>query len=67
MIFLIHHLDFINLTTLLRFMDQYGDFDEGALDGEDIEGYEEETGARMEQLLEEADQARLYFVSLLGR
>ena len=37
-------------------MDQYGEFDEGALDGEDIEGEEDEEGARMEQLLKETEK-----------
>jgi len=41
-----------------KFMDQYGEMDEGALDGEDLEGFEDDTGERMEQLLEESEQER---------
>jgi len=41
-----------------RFMDQYGEFEEGALDGEDIEGTLDSEGTRMEQLIQEADQER---------
>jgi len=41
-----------------KFMDQYGDFDEGALDGEDIEGHLDEKSVRMEDLIEEADKAK---------
>jgi len=41
-----------------KFMDHYDDFDEGALDGEDIEGHEEDDGSRMDLLLKEAAQAK---------
>lgn len=41
-------------------MDQYGEFEEGALDGEDIEGTLDSEGTRMEQLIQEADQERRY-------
>lgn len=41
-----------------KFMDHYDDLDEGALDGEDIEGHEEDDGSRMDLLLKEAAQAR---------
>jgi len=41
-----------------RFMDQYGDMDEGALDGEDIKGALGEEGDRMKQLLVEMDEER---------
>ena len=34
-----------------KFMDQYDDADEGALDGEEIEGYMEESGVMMNQLM----------------
>ena len=44
------------MSYLIRFMDQYGDFDEGALDGEDIEGHLDEKSVRMEDLIEEADK-----------
>jgi len=36
-----------------KFMDQYGDLEEGALEGEEIEGTMEEAGDRMKQLVEE--------------
>jgi len=36
-----------------KFMDQYDDAEEGALDGEEIEGYMEESDERMKNLLEE--------------
>jgi len=36
-----------------RFMDQYGELEEGALEGEEIEGTIEEGGTRMKQLVEE--------------
>merc|ERR1712106_945044 len=36
-----------------RFMDQYGEMEEGALEGEEIEGTIEEGGDRMKQLVEE--------------
>ena len=39
-------------------MDQYGDMDEGALDGEDIKGALGEEGDRMKQLLVEMDEER---------
>ena len=41
-----------------RFMDQYGELEEGALDGEEIEGALEEAGGRMEQLIQEAQEER---------
>jgi len=41
-----------------KFMDQYGELDEGALDGEDIRGTLIEEGERMKQLLEETDEER---------
>jgi len=41
-----------------RFMDQYGEMEEGALEGEEIEGAVEESGDRMKHLLEEAETAR---------
>jgi len=41
-----------------RFMDQYGEMEEGALEGEDIEGVVEESGDRMKQLLLEAERTR---------
>jgi len=41
-----------------RFMDQYGELEEGALDGEEIEGALEGEGGRMEQLLQETLQER---------
>merc|ERR1719414_2152476 len=41
-----------------RFMDQYGELEEGALDGEEIEGALDGEGSRMEQLLEETMQER---------
>jgi len=37
-----------------RFMDQYGELEEGALEGEEIEGTIEEGGTRMKQLVEES-------------
>ena len=42
----------------VRFMDQYGELEEGALDGEEIEGALEGEGGRMEQLLQETLQER---------
>jgi len=36
-----------------KFMDQYDDADEGALDGEEIEGYMEESDERMKNLIAE--------------
>ena len=54
MIFLIHDLTSIHF----RFMDQYGELDEGALDGEDIEGGVDGEGERMEQLLNETDERK---------
>ena len=39
-------------------MDQYGELDEGALDGEDIEGGVDGEGERMEQLLNETEENR---------
>ena len=39
-------------------MDQYGELDEGALDGEDIEGGVDGEGERMEQLLNETDERK---------
>ena len=41
-------------------MDNYDDLDEGALDGEDIEGEEEDDGARMDLLLNETAQVNRY-------
>ncbi|XP_023347962.1 protein LTV1 homolog [Eurytemora carolleeae] len=41
-----------------RFMDQYGELDEGALEGEDIEGGVDGEGERMEQLLNETEEYR---------
>jgi len=41
-----------------RFMDQYGEMEEGALDGEDIEGALDSQGERMEQLLQETEEER---------
>jgi len=41
-----------------KFMDQYGELDEGALDGEDLEGFEDDSGIRMDQLLEESAEER---------
>ena len=39
-------------------MDQYGELDEGALEGEDIEGGVDGEGERMEQLLNETEELR---------
>lgn len=41
-----------------KFMDQYGEMEEGALEGEDIEGTITEEGDRMKQLLSETDKER---------
>jgi len=41
-----------------RFMDQYGELEEGALEGEEIEGTVEEGGNRMKQLVEESERER---------
>jgi len=41
-----------------RFMDQYGELEEGALDGEEIEGALDGEGSRMEQLIQETMQER---------
>jgi len=41
-----------------RFMDQYGEMEEGALEGEEIEGTITDEGVRMKQLLAEADKER---------
>lgn len=41
-----------------RFMDQYGEMEEGALEGEEIEGVVESSGDRMKQLLEETEKTR---------
>merc|ERR1711970_126179 len=41
-----------------RFMDQYGEMEEGALEGEEIEGTVEEEGERMKQLIKETDEER---------
>merc|ERR1719427_2603679 len=38
-----------------KFMDQYGELEEGALDGEDIEGTIEESGDRMKLLIKESE------------
>jgi hypothetical protein len=37
-----------------RFMDQYGEMEEGALDADDIEGTLDEAGERMQQLIRDA-------------
>ena len=36
---------------LCRFMDQYGEMEEGALDADDIEGTLDQAGDRMQQLI----------------
>jgi len=41
-----------------KFMDQYGELEEGALEGEEIEGAVEEEGDRMKQLLMESEKER---------
>jgi len=41
-----------------RFMDQYGEMEEGALEGEEIEGTMEEGGDRMKQLVKDAETER---------
>jgi len=41
-----------------RFMDQYGELEEGALEGEEIEGTIEEGGTRMKQLVEDSEKER---------
>lgn len=41
-----------------KFMDQYGEMEEGALEGEEIEGTVEEEGDRMKQLLLETEKER---------
>ncbi len=39
---------------MFRFMDQYGEMEEGALDADDIEGTLDEAGERMQQLIRDA-------------
>merc|ERR1719431_525439 len=39
-----------------RFMDQYGEMEEGALEGEEIEGTFEEASTRMKELVEESEK-----------
>jgi hypothetical protein len=46
---------------MFRFMDQYGEMEEGALDADDIEGTLDEAGERMQQLIRDAQ----YSISLL--
>jgi len=41
-----------------RFMDQYGELEEGALDGEEIEGTLDDEGLRMQELLKESEHER---------
>jgi len=41
-----------------KFMDQYGEFDEGALDGEEVGGTLDEQGERMAQLVKESEEER---------
>jgi len=41
-----------------RFMDQYDEMEEGALEGEEIEGCVEEGGSRMKLLVEESEKER---------
>merc|ERR1719153_621938 len=41
-----------------RFMDQYGEMEEGALEGEEIEGTVESSSERMKQLLKEDEERR---------
>jgi len=41
-----------------RFMDQYGEMEEGALEGEEIEGTIEEASIRMKELVEESEKER---------
>ena len=41
-----------------KFMDQYDEAEEGALDGEEIEGHMEESNERMSELLAEADREK---------
>lgn len=41
-----------------RFMDQYGELEEGALEGEEIEGTIEEGGSRMKELVEDSAKER---------
>ena len=41
-----------------KFMDQYDEAEEGGLEGEDIEGYMDEDGERMKQLLEDNEKEK---------
>ena len=41
-----------------RFMDQYGEMEEGALEGEEIEGTIEEASIRMKELVQESEKER---------
>jgi len=50
-----------------RFMDQYGEMEEGALEGEEIEGTMEEGGDRMKQLVKEAERERALLRQQLER
>ncbi len=46
---------------MFRFMDQYGEMEEGALDADEIEGTLDEAGERMQQLIRDAQ----YSINLL--
>jgi hypothetical protein len=46
---------------MFRFMDQYGEMEEGALDADDIEGTLDEAGERMQQLIRDTQ----YSINLL--